>query len=154
MVSKRNFNDLEIYHLAHQLVLDTYELVKEFPQYEDNNLTSQFRRAATCLPLNIAEGSGAGSDRIYLNYLVFCYRSCLETEACLRLALDLKYVSKEEFDTHFGKMDTFVRKLYRYMEYLEKQIGTQKRDRSYFYTQNKYYFNKDIKKRKEMGRLS
>lgn len=153
MVSKRNFNDLEIYHLAHQLVLDTYELVKGFPQDESNNLTSQFRRAATCQPLNIAEGSGAHSNKIFFNYLIFCYRSYLETEACLRLALDLNYISKEQFDSHFAKMDTFVRKLYRYMEYLESSIGTQKKDRSYFYTQNKYYFNKDIKKREEMERL-
>lgn len=98
MISKRNFRKLELYNLAHQLVLDTYALVKDFPENENNNLTSQFRRAATCLPLNIAEGSGAGSDRIYLNYLVFCYRSCLETEACLRLAVDLKYISKERLD--------------------------------------------------------
>lgn len=149
----RNFRELEIYQLAHQFVLDIYVLVKDFPQYEDNNLTSQLRRAATCLPLNIAEGSGANSNRIFLNYLVFCYRSCLETEACLRLCKDLKYVDEQNFGMYFEKLDKFVRKLYRYMQYLEGQTGPRKTDRSYFYKQNKYYFDDDIKKRENMGRL-
>jgi four helix bundle protein len=153
MVTARNFKDLEIYHLAHQFVIDTYDLIKDFPEFEANNLASQFRRAATCLPLNIAEGSGANSNKIFLNFLVFCYRSCLETEACLRLAHDLKYISKKEFEEHFEKLDKFIRKLYKYMQYLEKQCGDRKRDKSYFYRQNKYYLNNRMEKREDIGKL-
>ncbi|MBD3362057.1 four helix bundle protein [Candidatus Woesearchaeota archaeon] len=153
MVTKRNYNSLEIYHLAHQFVLDTYDLIKDFPEYESNNLASQFRRAATCLPLNIAEGSGANSNKIFLNFLIFCYRSCLETQACLKLSLDLKYISTEKYREHFEKLDKFVRKLYRYMEYLEKSIGNRKYDKSYYYRQQKYYADSDVKKRESMRKL-
>lgn len=153
MVATRNFKNLEIYHLAHQFVLDIYELVKEFPKYEDNNLTSQLRRAATCLPLNIAEGSGANSDKIFLNFLIFCYRSSLEVEACLQLCKDLEYIDDKRFKIYFEKLDRFIRKLYRYMQYLEGKTGNRKNDRSHFYRQNKYYVDSGVKKRESMRSL-
>jgi len=149
----RNFRDLDIYKLAHQFVLDIYELVKDFPKSEDNNLTSQLRRAATCLPLNIAEGSGANSNKIFLNFLIFCYRSCLECEACLRLCKDLEYIDEQKFGIYFEKLDRFIRKLYRYMQYLEGNIGDRKKDKSHFYRHNKYYADNNMKKRENMRSL-
>lgn len=132
-----DYKKLEIYDLAHELVLKTYELLDSFPDFESNNLVSQLRRAITCLPLNIAEGSGARSYKIFLNYLVFCYRSCLESESALRLSRDLKYIGQKQFEDHFEMLDLFIRKLYRYMEYLESRCGDRKRDKSYFYRHEK-----------------
>src|SRR3989344_6057040 len=108
-----DYKKLNIYHDAHSFVLDTYELVKSFPSFEDNNLTSQLRRAATCLLLNIAEGSGARSNKIFLNYCIFCYRSCLETQAALALARDLNYITEQQYTIHFEKLNCLIRKLYR-----------------------------------------
>jgi four helix bundle protein len=148
-----DYKKLDIYHLAHEFVLSTYELVKRFPQFEDNNLTSQLRRAATCLPLNIAEGAGARSNKIFLNYLIFCYRSCLETEAALQLAKDLKYINEEEYTLHHAKLDLFIRKLYRYMQYLESKIGNRKEDKTMWYRHEKWKMAQDMEKREEMGKL-
>lgn len=139
-----DFKNLEIYHLAHQFVLDVYAVVSTFPDFESNNLTSQLRRAATCLPLNIAEGSGAKSDRIFLNYLVFAYRSTRECEAAMLLCKDLNYLSKEQFDALFGKLDLFTRKLYKYMQYLEDKVEERKRTgRSYYYMQHRSQIDND-----------
>lgn len=118
-----NYRNLEIYHAAHQFVLDTYEIVKSFQQYEENNLTSKLQRVTTCLPLNIAEGSRARSNKIFLNYLSFCYRSRLECQAALSLARDLKYVTLEQHTLHYQKLDSFIRRLYRYVQYLEGKVG-------------------------------
>lgn len=148
-----DYKKLEVYQLAHDFVLSTYELVKFFPAFEANNLTSQLRRAATCLPLNIAEGSGARSYKIFLNYLIFCYRSCLETEAALILAKDLKYITQEQHDLHHDKLDKFIRKLYRYMQWLEGKIGDRKEDKTMWYRHEKWKTDKDIKKREKMGFL-
>lgn len=142
-----NYKKLEIYEVAHQFVLDTYFFVKNFPSYEDNNLTSQLRRAATCLPLNIAEGSGARSYKIFLNYLIFCYRSCLECEAALRLAFDLKYVTKEQHDEHHQKLDRFIRMLYGYMKWLESRIGDRKEDKGMWYRHEQWKLKQDVEKR-------
>lgn len=148
-----NYKKLEIYHLAHKFLLDTYQLCKLLPPLEDNNLTSQLRRAATCLPLNIAEGSGARSNKIFLNYLIFCYHSCLETEACLSIAKDLNYITHEQHAAHFEKLDKFIRKLYRYMQYLEAKIGNRKTDKTMWYRHEKWKVQQDQNAREEVGRL-
>lgn len=154
-----NYKNLEIYRVAHDFVLSTYELVRCFPKEEDNNLTSQLRRAATCLPLNIAEGSGARSYKIFLNYLIFCYRSCLECEAALALAKDLKFISVEQHDEHHRKLDRFIRMLYGYMKWLESRIGDRKEDKGMWYRHEQWKMKQDIEKkdysnqRENMGNL-
>ncbi len=154
LCGKINFRELEIYQLAHEFVLHTYKLCSTFPADESNNLTSQLRRAATCLPLNIAEGSGAGSFRIFLNYCIFCYRSCLETEAALRLCKDLGYITAIQHDEISEKLDKFIRKLYRYMQYLEEKAGNRKLDRSAYYRQNSSQVAEDVAKREQMTKLA
>lgn len=148
-----NYKELEIYHLSQDFVLKIYNLCKLLPNYEDNNLISQLRRAVTCLPLNIAEGSGARSNKIFLNYLIFCYRSSQEIEAALETCLNLNYFSKEQHIEILEILDKFIRKLYRYMEYIESQCNDRKRDKSYFYKYNKYHIDKDIKNRENMDKL-
>lgn len=121
-----DYHKLEIYHMAHEIVLDTYKLLAFFPENESNNLASQLRRAVTCLPLNIAEGSGARSYKIFLNFCIFCYRSCREVEAILELSKDLKYLSHEQYEIHLSKLQLFMRKLYHYMEFLDRKIEERK----------------------------
>jgi len=142
-----NFRDLEIYKLAKELVFSTYDLLETYPEIEHNNLVSQLRRAVTSCPLNIAEGSGGGSFKVFLTYLVFCYRSSLECEAALELSLHFGYISRAQHKAIFEQLDKFIRKLWRYMEYIESRTGNGKKDTGYFYRQQKYYMNKDVEKR-------
>jgi len=53
-----DFEKLAIYQKALDFVDRVYETTKPFPQAELFGLTSQFRRAATSIVLNIAEGAG------------------------------------------------------------------------------------------------
>ena len=154
LCGKINYKSLEIYTLAHEFVLHVYKICSSFPVEESNNLTSQLRRAATCLPLNIAEGSGAGSFRIFLNYLIFCYRSCLETEAALKLCRDLGYITEVQHKDIFEKVDMFIRKLYKYMQYLEEKAGNRKWDRSAYYRQQREEVAANVQQREQMSSLS
>jgi len=144
---KVDFHKLEIYELAKELVFSTYDLLENYPDYESNNLVSQLRRAVTCLPLNIAEGSGANSYKIFLNYLIFCYRSCLECEAALELSLELNYINKQQHSQLFGRLDKFIRKLWRYMDYIESKTGNRKQDKSYYYGHQKYRMDNSMRER-------
>jgi len=140
--------------MAHHFVLETYKLLEAFPAMEANNLTSQLRRATTCLPLNIAEGRGARSNKIFLNYCIFCYRSCLEVEACLLLAKDRHYITEIQYDNHFERLTHFIRKLYRYMQYLESKIGDRKTDKTMWYRHEKWKVEQDRNmKGEDMGSL-
>ena len=54
----KDFKDLKVWRLSHELTLETYRLTRGFPREEVFGLTSQLRRAASSIPANIAEGSG------------------------------------------------------------------------------------------------
>jgi four helix bundle protein len=49
---------LEVFKLAHELVLKIYELTRTFPREETFGLVTQLRRAAASVPANLAEGAG------------------------------------------------------------------------------------------------
>jgi hypothetical protein len=57
-VTMRDYHDLEIWRRAMAYAVEVYRLSAQLPDSERYNLTSQLRRAATSVPLNIAEGSG------------------------------------------------------------------------------------------------
>src|SRR3989344_2737949 len=133
-----DYKKLEIWQMAYDFVLQIYGTVETFPKYEENNITSQLRRATTCLPLNIAEGSGSQSPKIFLNYLIFSYRSARETETLLMLSRDLQYLDESSYSKLWCALDLFSRKLVAYMRYLEDDVikGKRKKDLSHFYRQH------------------
>ena len=52
----KTFEDLVVWQKAHLFVLSVYRLSGMFPKHEIYGLASQFRRAATSITANIAEG--------------------------------------------------------------------------------------------------
>ena len=52
----QNYKKLRVYEESYKAALSIYRLSKAFPKEEMYGLTSQIRRAATSIPLNIAEG--------------------------------------------------------------------------------------------------
>ena len=91
-----NFRKLDVYVKGLEAVGEIYRLTKNFPKKELFGLTSQLRRAATSIVLNMAEGSGCGSDKEFSRFLSCALRSKHEVIACLDIALKLGYTSKEK----------------------------------------------------------
>jgi len=69
-VKIKSFQDLEIWQLAHKLVLEIYSLTDKLPKKEEYRLTSQIIRAAISIPANIAEGMGRFSTKEFIHYLL------------------------------------------------------------------------------------
>jgi four helix bundle protein len=86
----RPFQELKVWHKAHQLTLHIYTATSPFPQQELYGLTSQLRRAAASIPANIAEGCGRTSDRDFARFLQIAAGSASELEYHLLLAHDLR----------------------------------------------------------------
>jgi four helix bundle protein len=74
-----------------------YGLTRQFPREEIYGLTSQVRRSAASIGVNIAEGCGRRSDGEMARFLQIARGSASETEYHMLLAKDLGLVSPTEF---------------------------------------------------------
>ncbi|HEV8722949.1 MAG TPA: four helix bundle protein [Candidatus Binatia bacterium] len=92
------FEGLEIFHAAIDFSARVYEAVKKFPSEERFDLTSQARRAANSIVLNIAEGSGRGTKKDFPHFLDMALGSTFETVACFFVAQKQSYLSEHELD--------------------------------------------------------
>ncbi len=91
---KHNFHELKVWERAMDFVTEVYRLTQSFPKEELYGLTSQARRAATSIALNIAEGSGASSDAEFTRFLEMARRSDYEVMTSLEIAVRLGYCTQ------------------------------------------------------------
>lgn len=120
MYKQYHFETLDIYKLANEFVLEIYKLVKKFPQEELFGLSSQLKRAAISIVLNIAEGSGRNTKKDFAKFISQSIGSLLETKACLILADKLEYITKDDFNKILPSLDTLFFKLQSYRKFLLK----------------------------------
>lgn len=92
-----SWRDLEVWKVAHGLVLKVYETTRQFPSEERFRLADQLCRAAASIPTNIAEGKGRNSLKEYLQFLTVARGSVEEVKYQLLLARDLGYVNEEAY---------------------------------------------------------
>lgn len=91
---------------------EIFNLSQKFPKDEVYNLTSQIRRAADSIALNISEGSILQSKLEFKKFLGYSIRSLAETVSCLYKAKNRKYILEEEFsklyDDSYNLMNQIV----------------------------------------------
>jgi four helix bundle protein len=88
----QDFRKLEVWQRSHALTLMVYKLTALFPSEEKFGLTSQLRRAAVSVELNLAEGSSRGSDADFRRFVQMALGSASEVECQLLLAKDLGFL--------------------------------------------------------------
>ena len=86
------FEKLVVWQKAMAFCGSVYEKTKQFPKDELYGMTSQLRRAATSIPLNIAEGSACKTKREFIQFLYVALRSLYEVVTIIRLAHQLRYL--------------------------------------------------------------
>ena len=99
------FRKLTVWQRAMDFVTDIYRVTNQFPRSEQFGLTSQIRRASISIPLNIAEGAGAGSKTEFQRFLNYALRSTYEVTSALEIARNLNYCPKEHSDTLLDETD-------------------------------------------------
>ena len=99
----RSFQDLDMWKLVHNWVLQIYKMTESFPKQEMFGLTSQLRRAAVSIPANIAEGyrkkGTADKARFYISQ-----GSLEECRYYLILARDLHYAETQQLETELDRI--------------------------------------------------
>ena len=105
------FERLDVWKLAIDFADDVHNLTRSFPKEEIFSLTSQMKRAADSVSLNIAEGSTGQSNAEQGRFLGYAQRSTLEVVNCLYLAIRRKYIDQQQFDLFYLASERLVIKI-------------------------------------------
>lgn len=95
-----------------QKALDLSEIVntvaKGFPKEEMYVLTSQIKRAADSVSLNIAEGSTGQSNAEFARFLGIALRSNIEVVGCIHIAKRRNIISQEYYDNIYARCEEIL----------------------------------------------
>ena len=91
-----NYKKLQVYEKSYKAALSIYRASKDFPKEEMYGLTSQIRRAAVSIPLNIAEGyAKRESQSEFKRFLMMAIGSNDEVSVLLDFSKDLGYITED-----------------------------------------------------------
>src|SRR5436190_14497520 len=92
------FEKLNVWQRALDLSTLVHEITQKFPKEELYILTSQIKRAADSVALNIAEGSTGQSNPEFKRFLGIALRSAIEVVSCIYIAQRRGYIEKDKFE--------------------------------------------------------
>jgi four helix bundle protein len=81
----QDYHQLDIWRRAMAFAVHVYAFTAQLPPEERYGLAAQLRKAATSVPLNIAEGSGCMTDGEFARFVSYAYRSLKEVITSLEL---------------------------------------------------------------------
>ena len=116
------FEDLKVYQKSLIFIDRVYSITNNFPKSEIYTLSSQFRRAANSIALNIAEGSGGG-DKEFIRYIGIAYRSLRECVVCIQIGHMRNYITDIERAELRKMLDEISRMLSGLRESLSRHEG-------------------------------
>lgn len=99
---KFKFEKLHIWQDAMKIGEEMNLLAGKFPKKEIYNLSSQIRRAADSIALNISEGSIVQSKPEFRKFMGYAIRSLAEVVTCLHKARNRKYLKIDEFEKFYN----------------------------------------------------
>ena len=113
------FEEIEAWKTARELTRMVYSLTEQGSFARDFGLKNQIQRAAVSVMSNIAEGFECRTQAQFLDYLGHAKASAGEVRCQLYVALDLHYITEEQFSKVFDLADKSSRQISRFMSYLE-----------------------------------
>jgi len=122
--SIRSFEDLEVWKISRDLRVHISALIKTFPGDEKYRLVDQMIRCSRSITNNIAEGYGRFHFQENIQFCRQSRGSLFELKDHFLIALEEKYISKEEFEIYDLKINSALALLIGYINYLSKQKQT------------------------------
>jgi four helix bundle protein len=114
------FEDLEIWKEAIKLAKEVYYLTKKEKLCKDYSLCDQIKRSVVSISANIAEGFDRGSNLEFARFLKIAKGSASETRSHLYVALEIEYISEEDFNSINERLKILNRQIGKLVEYLKQ----------------------------------
>ena len=110
----RDVKKYDVFQLADRLVIEVYQITAKFPREETYGLTSQLRRAASSIPMNLVEGAARSGEKEFSQFANIAVGSCEEVRYQLHLARELDYIDSDtqvRLDAEYKNVKMMLSKL-------------------------------------------
>jgi four helix bundle protein len=118
-MNKHNFKKLKIWQESIDLVVESYEMTKSFPNEEKFGLSNQLNRCSVSIPSNIAEGSSKSSEKHFKTYLETSLGSAFEWETQLIIVYKIGYINQDRFNYLENRINKIQNMIYNFKNKLE-----------------------------------
>ena len=119
------FEDIKSWQEARVLAGEIYALTNDGTFARDYGLRDQIRRATVSILSNIAEGFEKDTPREFCRYLRIAKGSAGEVRAQLYIALDVGYLTQDQFPPLYDRTNTISRLLHGLIRQQESVIAAQ-----------------------------
>lgn len=113
------YRKLTVWHKADELAYQVYMATGNFPKEETYGLTSQLRRAALSVPVNIVEGYGRQSKKELRQFVNIALGSLAEVRYLLDFSLRLQYLAAKQQKMLQDLADEVGRLLWKFYKSIE-----------------------------------
>ena len=123
MSAFQQFEDIEAWQDARNLVRKIYEATRDEPFSRDFGLCDQIQRSGVSIMANIAEGFERKNPNELAHYLRIARGSCAEVQSHLYVALDAKLIDNETFNALQQQATRTGSKISGFQRYLKSRNG-------------------------------
>ncbi|HZX62238.1 MAG TPA: four helix bundle protein [Bacteroidales bacterium] len=119
-----NYEDLEIWKIANELVLQIHQMtINDIPKFEMFETGSQIRRSIKSVKANIVEGFGRRQYKLeFIRFLIIAMASNDETIDHLKtLYLTKSLTDKEKYEQYLRRLDELGRKINRFISAVKRE---------------------------------
>jgi four helix bundle protein len=119
-----NYEDLEIWKIANELVLQIHQLtINDIPKFEMFETGSQIRRSIKSVKANIVEGYGRRNyKQDFIRFLVIAQASNDETIDHLKTLFLIKSLTdKEKYEQYLRRLEELGKKINRFISAVKKE---------------------------------
>jgi len=111
---------LQVWQDSRNLVKSIYELTSNGSFSKDYGLRDQIQRASVSIMNNIAEGFERNNNKEYIKFLGYSKGSAGEVRSMLYVALDLIYISEDNFTVSYKASVNVITQISNFTKYLRK----------------------------------
>ena len=94
----KRFEEIDSWNAARELTKTVYNFTIRESFSKDFGLKDQIQRASVSIMSNIAEGFDSKTNKAFINFLNYSFRSASEVQSLLYVALDQLYITNSEFE--------------------------------------------------------